>query len=276
LKLGKLSSGYGVAANELRLGDNERLYLLTPKGHKKMTDKELITTIETQRSLMVAVATNGPRIQGVNDEYINRANLIKDELWNRRMEDPNPYVDLWAWYGRWSAGDMPHYGQRRAYLSEMYQPLIDKLIRKPSSETAKIFEEPIGWSRVDRGIYEIRRRLEQAENEEQYQAVGLICREVLISAAQEVYDPQRHPSVDGVNPSQTDAKRMLDSYIAAELGGGANEGIRSHAKAALNLANDLQHRRTADFRQAALCAEGATAVVNIIAIISGRRDRTDE
>jgi hypothetical protein len=129
---------------------------------------------------------------------------------------------------------------------------------------------------VDRGIYEIRRRLEQAETEEHFQAVGLLCREVLISVAQVVYDPQRHLSEDGVAPSEMDAKRMLDSYIATELAGGSNEGLRRHAKASLSLANDLQHSRTADYRQAALCAEATSSVVNIVAIISGRRDRDNQ
>jgi len=65
---------------------------------------------------------------------------------------------------------------------------------------------------------------------------------------------------------------MLEAYIAAELQGGPHEESRKHARAALNLANALQHRRTATFRDAALCAEGAAAVVNTIAIVSGRRD----
>jgi hypothetical protein len=135
-----------------------------------------------------------------------------------------------------------------------------------------VFPEPTGWERVDRGVYEIRRRLEQAQNEEQFQAVGLLCRETLISLAQIVFDAQRHPTGDGVVPSDTDAKRMLDAYVAVELAGGANDGVRRHAKAALALANDLQHRRTADSRQAAPCAEATTSMVNIIAVISGRRD----
>ena len=37
-----------------------------------MTDDELIAEIEAQRSLMVAVATGGPRIQKVNQQYIER------------------------------------------------------------------------------------------------------------------------------------------------------------------------------------------------------------
>ena len=82
----------------------------------------------------------------------------------------------------------------------------------------------IGWPRVDRDIHELRRQLEQAQNEEQFQAVGLLCRETLISLAQVVYDPQRHLTTDGVPPSETDARRMLEAYIALELSGRPNEG----------------------------------------------------
>jgi len=138
---------------------------------------------------------------------------------------------------------------------------------------ARAFEEPIGWPRVERGIEEIHSRLGQAETEEQFQAIGLLCREVVVSVAQVVYDAQRHSSGDVGPPSVTDAKGMLDGYIEAELTGGPNEGVRRHAKATLSLANDLQHHRTANYRQAALCAEATISVVNLMAIISGRRDR---
>ena len=241
-----------------------------------LTDDELIAEIEAQRSLMIAVATGGPRIQQVNDQYIQRRERIATELRRRGLPDPNSHGDLWSWYGRWSSGDMPSWQSRRAHLSEVYQPTIDQVRAVACATGVRVFEEPTGWPRVDRGVYEIRRRLEQAETEEQFQAVGLLCREVVISVAQVAYDPQRHPSEDGAQPSGTDAKRMLDSYIAAELAGGGNEGARRHAKAALILANDLQHHRTAKHRQAALCAEATTSVVSIVAIISGRRDRVGE
>jgi len=65
---------------------------------------------------------------------------------------------------------------------------------------------------------------------------------------------------------------MLSAYFLAELPGEGNEAARRHAKAALDLANALQHRRTATFRDAAMCAEATTSVINLVAIISGRRD----
>jgi hypothetical protein len=236
-----------------------------------MTDDELLKEIEAQRSLMVAVATGGPMIQAVNHQYTERRDRIQRELRNKNLKDPNPHGDLWAWYGRWSCGDLGSWASRRAHLSEMYQPLIDQI--RANDTEAKLFEEPTGWARVDRGVYEIRRRLEQAEVEEHFQAVGLLCREVLISVAQVVYDPQHHPTEDSTQPSETDAQRMLDAYILAELSGSPNEGVRRHAKAALALANDLQHHRTANYRQAALCAEATISVVNLVAIISGQRDK---
>lgn len=135
----------------------------------------------------------------------------------------------------------------------------------------EVLEEPTGWPRVDRQMSEVRVLLQEATTEEQYQAVGLLCREALISVAQAVYVPERHTSLDGVNPSSTDAKRMLESYLSVELSGSANEEARSHAKAALKLAVALQHNRTADFRVAALCAEATVSVINIIGILSGAR-----
>jgi hypothetical protein len=139
-------------------------------------------------------------------------------------------------------------------------------------EDADLFDEPTGWVNVDGIVGEIRRRLKEASTEAQFQAIGLLCREALISLAQSVFDPNRHKPADQVESSSTDAKRMLEAYLAAELRGRANEVARRSAKAALDLANELQHRRTATFREAARCAEATKSLVNLVAIISGRHD----
>lgn len=140
-----------------------------------------------------------------------------------------------------------------------------------SSRRVAVFDEPTGWMKVDRQLQEMRTRLDSASNEEQYQAVGLLCREVLITVAQQVFDAARHPSLDETVPSETDAKRMLEAIFAEELKGSSNEEARAHAKAAVRLALALQHKRVADFRTAALCAEGTWSVVNMLAIVAGRR-----
>ncbi len=235
-------------------------------------NKDLLDEIEAQRSLMITVATGGPRIQEVNPEYQERRDRIAAMLAELDIPEPNPYSDLWAWYGKWSSGDLPSYNSRRQFISNLYSPLIDRLKRGTAPRASGIFQGPTGWNKVDRTLSEIRQRLERASTEEQFQAVGLLCREALISLAQTVYDPSRHKILDDVEVSPTDAKRMLEAYLATELAESENKVARQHARAALDLTNELQHKRTATFRQAALCAEATASVVNLIAIMSGQRD----
>jgi hypothetical protein len=235
-------------------------------------NEELLAEIDSQRSLMISVATGGPRIQSVERAYKERRGRIQAMLKKEGLDDPNPFADLWTWYGKWSSGDLPSYQSRRQFVSDIYGPLIERLKGGTLSRSSGIFDAPTGWSKVDRTVTEIRQRLAAASTEEQFQAVGLLCREALISLAQTVFNPARHPILDGVDVSKTDAKRMLEAYLAVELSGAENKIARQHAKAALDLTNELQHKRTAAFRQAALCAESTTAVVNLIAIISGQRD----
>jgi hypothetical protein len=60
-------------------------------------------------------------------------------------------------------------------------------------------------------------------------------------------------------------------YFEVELSGHVNEEARAHAKAAVKLAYALQHKRSANFRMAALCAEATASVVNLLAILIERR-----
>jgi hypothetical protein len=233
----------------------------------KMNDEDLIKGLDYIRNTMIAVATGGPRIQEVNQQYQQMYAEVSATLARRGINNPVIYGNLWDWYGRWSSGDLPSYQSRRIFVAEIINPIIN-LIR-----TGRVEElQPTGWQRVDRTAGELRERLATAVNEEQYQAVGLICRETLISLAQAVYVREHHPPVDGVEPSPTDGKRMLEAYIAVEIAGEGNDEARRHARSALDLTNMLQHRRTATFRDAALCVEATTSLINVIAIIAGRRD----
>lgn len=235
----------------------------------------LMEDVEAQRSLMADVATGGSRIADVSDQYKALRKRIRAALERLALADPNPYDDLWDWYGKWRSGDLPTYRSRRQYLRDMYGPLMSQLRGIESGAPASVQRGPTGWERVDRGLDKMRLRLAIAQHEEDYQDVGLLAREVLISLAQAVYDAGKHGTADGAPPSPTDANRMLEAYVAVELAGQADEQLRRHAKAALALAVGLQHRRTAEFRMAALCAEAANSVVNIVAIVSGRRDPTE-
>ena len=148
-----------------------------------------------------------------------------------------------------------------------------RLAFREKGKRQNMADESDVWAKVDRCVEDARKQLEQASTEEQFQSIGLLCREALISLAQIVYIPSRHPTLDGTLPSETDAKRMLEAYLSVELAGGPNEAARKFAKAALGLANDVQHKRTASYLDAALCTESTVAVVGLIALISGRTTR---
>jgi hypothetical protein len=148
----------------------------------------------------------------------------------------------------------------------------------PAQPATRLSAKPLGalfenimnneWNKIQRSLNEASERLENASNEEQFQSVGLLCRETLISLAQVVYNPEIHKSIDGVIPSKTDAKRMLESFILVELGGKSNESSRKFVKAAMGLTNDLQHNRLATYGDAALCLEATYAVVRVIGVVS--------
>jgi hypothetical protein len=242
-------------------------------GAQQVNRELLIKELDAQRLLMITVSTGrGPGIDSANDEYVERHELLRRELKSLALDYPVPFDDLWRWHGKWSSGDLPTWKSRREYISDLFGPIMEAVRQRSELHGARMFPEPTGWAKVDSTLDLIRRRLEQAKTEAEWQSVGHACREVLIDLAQSVYEPTKHPTSDGVTPSSTDADRQLQAYLNIELGGGSNEAARRHAKAALAFAEALQHRRTATFRDAALCAEATTSVVNLSAIISGRRN----
>jgi hypothetical protein len=236
-----------------------------------VNDEELIATLDRMRNTLVAVATGGPRIQSANAGYQEQFRAVDAELSTRSIENPVPFSDLWQWYGRWSQDDLPTYQSRRDFVAGLFVPVVARI----RTGVVRHFEET-GWERVDRTLAHARDRLAAAKTEEQFQAVGLLCREALISLAQAVFDADKHPIEPGVRVSETDFKRMIDAYLSVELGGSSFDEARRHAKTALDLSLRVQHQRTATFRDAAICLEATASVVNIIAILSGRRDPNPE
>lgn len=227
-----------------------------------------LVTLDRIRDILIAVSTGGSKIQTVDAEYRSLFGQLNEQLSGLGIDNPIPFPDLWVWYGRWSSGDLPSYQSRRQFVAELIEPLAARL-RSGRSAPAII---ATGWSLVDQQIGVARRQLETAQSGVEYQSVGLSCREALLSLAKEVFIPARHPIIDGTEVGPSDFKRMIEAYIAVELAGSSAEGLRKHARSALDLANQTTHKRAAEFRDAALCLEATASVVNIIAIVSGRRD----
>lgn len=224
----------------------------------------LLAELLIHRAMMTSVSTGGPRIQDVDDFYRARQARIIQSLPDG-VEFSNPHTDLWDFYHYWDA-NLPQWKDRRRYVKEMFTPAINAIARR--SSLPLVYREPTGWERVDRALSKSRDQLASASVEEDFQAIGLICREAIISLAQAVYDPAIHESPDGVTPSATDANRMLDGYIGQALPGPSNKEVRAHARASLALALNLQHRRTATRQLAALCVEATASTAAVISIIA--------
>ncbi|MCA0431687.1 MAG: hypothetical protein LCH46_00350 [Proteobacteria bacterium] len=224
----------------------------------------LLAELLIHRDMMIDVATGGARIQDVGDYYQAREARIRQTIPEGVTYD-NPHGDLWAWYQHWRA-ELPQYEDRRFYVRQLFGPAIEAVAKRSSLPSEP--REATGWERVDRALSKARTQLEAASAEEDLQAIGLLCREVIISLAQAVYDPTIHESLDGVRPSETDANRMLEAYIAHVFPGASNKEVRAHHRASLALALNLQHRRTASRQLAALCVEATASTAAVVSIIA--------
>lgn len=123
--------------------------------------------------------------------------------------------------------------------------------------------EITGWKRVDRSIEEMKTRLELAEHEEQFQAIGMLGRETLITIAQEVFDASKHPTLDRTKASTTDAKRMLEAFIKFELKNTSEKACK-FSESSVDLANQLTHHRNATRREASICLIAIISVASLI------------
>lgn len=236
----------------------------------RTTKVDFLEKLNRIKFILTSVATGGPKIQTVNEEYKNLYKELYSIFETLQLNNPNRYKDLWDWYEYWRSGDLPTYQSRRKYISELYMDVIDQIEKSSDNVTIDQPFEITGWERVDRVVSEIRKRMSEAQTEEQFQAVGLLSREVFISLAQAVYDSEIHISTDGVNASKTDAKRMLDAFFSYELEGPSNAAYRRYAKSALDLANDLTHRRSASIHEASICIVAVISLVNIVKVITNK------
>lgn len=238
---------------------------VVPQEHK-----ELRQNIDIIRSILVSVATGGDRIPVVNDRYQTIHTTVK--LMCGKMDIPynNTFDSLWDWYGKWRA-DFPSYQERRHYISELFAPTLTSLDNYKKSNV-EVLVQLDDWSRIKRTIHKIKNDSLTAKNEEDFQTIGLLCREILISLGKIVYDPARDGEFDdnGTKIGNADAERMISAYIKTKLGGKHNKELRDYAKASKDIANQLTHKSTATRRDMLLAMSSTISLVNFIGILEDK------
>ena len=156
--------------------------------------------------------------------------------------------------------------KKNKLAQEVKKRLFERFFQYASGPIYMEEHIPTGWERVDRAIDEMKTRLEVSDTEEKFQAIGMLGRETLISIAQQVFDASKHKTLDGVEASQTDAKRMLDAFLQYELKD-ASEKARKWAKSAVDLGNQLTHDRNATKRDAHLCLIAVISIASFVKMI---------
>lgn len=124
------------------------------------------------------------------------------------------------------------------------------------------------WPRTMRSLQAASASLATAITEEQCQAIGLVCRETLVSLAQAV-TPAEIKDLDGAAVSPTDAKRRLEDFIGRSSSGASHKEERVFARSCEKLASKITHLRTATPREAALCVVATEATVRIVRLMAG-------
>jgi hypothetical protein len=230
-----------------------------------MSPHDVKGLIEEQRALMNAVAVRAKEIDDVQDEYKNRRRTIASELRRFGLDDPNPFADLWEWYHHWKE-NFPTWAERRRYVASIYRDLEDALDHLGSRRLgAGLHGLETGWERVDRQLAQLRERYATARTEEDFQAIGLLCRDLLLSCADACYDHERHGGGKGKPPSS--GMDRLEKMISAEAAGGPNKQLRQLLKATMELANNVQHDRTGTLDKAAVAAEATVTAVTLMRIV---------
>lgn len=232
----------------------------------------LLPELMLHREMMIAVATGQQQIQEVDDYYVARQVRLLEGCAAAGIKYENPHASLWDWFHFWKAQGMDTYADRRNYIRTLFAGPTSSAVGRVHNPSPVAEREPTGWERVDRSLGKAKSQFLAASTEEEWQAVGLLCREVLISLGQAVFDPELHGDTDetGKRIGSTDARRQLFAWLHYQMPGGDNKEIRAHIKASIDLAVHLQHRRTATRQLTALCLEATSSAVSVVAIIAGR------
>ncbi|WP_150129044.1 hypothetical protein [Rhizobium phaseoli] len=232
----------------------------------------LLPDLILHREMMISIATGQQQIQEVDDYYSARQFRLTEGCAAAGIKYENPHASLWDWYNFWKAQRMDTYADRRNYVRTLFAGPVASAVGRVHNPSPVGEREPTGWERVDRSLGKAKAQFLAASTEEEWQAVGLLGREVLISLGQAVYDRDTHGETaeDGKRIGSTDARRQLFAWLHHQMSGGDNKEVRAHIKASIDLAVHLQHRRTATRQLAALCLEATSSAVSVVAIIAGR------
>lgn len=238
--------------------------------HPNENKESVLRLINEEKDILIKVATGFIQIKDntENDSYKEKHRHLSDLLSKLGLMHVHEYNDLWAWYTDYKSRGLDTYKSRREYLNKLFAPLIQTIENSEESGLNLLHYEKTGWEKIDDDVLRMREVLDSAYKTQDYQAVGMHGRELLITLAQTVFQKDKHPSPDGTDIGKADSKRMLDAYIAFCLKNKNWEREAKFVKASVDFSNELTHKRTATPMDAELCYTAVLSTVHIIRIMN--------
>jgi len=220
-----------------------------------------------------AYGTSGnTRLQGDDDD----ANLLIRACFcscNRSgVEFPVlPFRDFTGFRKFWNgAGMYGSYEKRRNYLHQALGPVIARLAELSFKALTDQLESSIsplsatGWAQVNAEISQLRQRFAAAHSEQDYSAVGNSCVRILEHLGEVVFDQAVHVPSGHETPPRDKTKIRLETAIIHALPNGDNENLRKLARATVEVAQEVKHRKTPTRQSAAIAADSVILLVSIM------------
>lgn len=222
----------------------------------------LIYLLERQQELLTAVATGTSITQAYTDIYRRRRRSIRKGLLARGLDDPFPWSDLYLWWAR--AKDFGTYQERRTLLSSGAEPVIEQLERQNQALADWSGAPDEGsWGSLEARLSGLKKEYEQAEDLDSWQDVGRRAREIMIDAANLVYDPSMAGKEEP--PKKGDAKNRLAQYLRQRVPEESHADLRKLVQATWDLANTIAHSGSVTQAEAFAVAQATVVLVRTLA-----------
>lgn len=165
---------------------------------------------------------------------------------------------------------------RRDILHTFFDALHKVLDEREAGSIVSTLATPVspqkvtGWPKVDEELSELRRHFESASTQQDYSNVGNDCVAVLEALSESVYDQAKHKRGDEPEPPVDKTKDRLDRFIEVELVGAENAELRKLARATIELAQAVKHRRATVTRlEAGISSDAVILLSNLLRRIQG-------
>jgi hypothetical protein len=162
------------------------------------------------------------------------------------------------------------YKARRDMLNEAFSDLHEQLAKLEVRSLTSTLAQPItshagtGWPRVDAEIAELRRHFQNAQTVQDHRNVGNDCVIITEVLSATVYDSAKHLLEGGKEPPISNTKDRLDRYVEVALVGSNNAELRKLARACIELAQAVKHRKTPSRRDAGIAADAVILLANLL------------